>query len=275
MKIKKDGGGAGAGNGGAAGQGVGTGLGTVHTADGNPGIFTPTYGEREKKKKDAEKELKKLQEFLSKKDGPRQKRHYGEDTGELNKPGEIPGVPEHTDPIEWDKKKNPDHKTTMPMEANTSTTYWQNGVQKGFGDPKQDDDLKDGGEGEQDELDTDEERYRKRSEQSSTLAGNAPEPIPSVKSLPGFTNPGMEIEAVDSKQKKKFSEEDHENTFIGRFEKMVDLAKEGKDTLSIVDAGNDDQNYTGGRTPKKNVKDGLDQPQEPPTQNNQMQVLGN
>ena len=260
---------------GAAAAVSGGGLGTVHTADGNPSIFTPTYGERSKKK-ESKNALSKLQDWLTK--AKDQQRHYGEDTGELNKPGEIPGVPEVHDDLEWDKKKNPDHKTSMPMSANTSTTFRAaggSGIQnmtKDFG-ARQDDELS--RDGKKDKIKKPEQREDNRSEQPSHLAGNAPEPIPSVKMLPGYSNPGMETGSLDAKQKKKYSEEDHENTFIGRFEKMMgDIHEniEKEDTITIT-SGNDDANYTGGRKAEK-LKGDLDQPAEPPTQNNELQVLG-
>ena len=97
------------------------------------------------------------------------------DTGVLNREGEIPGVPEVHDDLEWDKKKNPDHKTTMAMVSNTSNTYHaSSGLEKGFGDPAQDDEL--ASEGDRDMISGWDEKRRKRT-------NNAGGPLPNTSSM--------------------------------------------------------------------------------------------
>ena len=96
------------------------------------------------------------------------------DTGVLNREGEIPGVPEVHDDLEWDKKKNPDHKTTMAMVSNTSNTYHaSSGLEKDFG-VSQGDELST--EGDRDMISGWDEKRRKRT-------NNAGGPLPDTSSM--------------------------------------------------------------------------------------------
>ena len=263
MKIKKEHGGA------SHGPGE-LGLGTVSQAT-DEGVFTPTYGEKDKKRKKKDVDaLQKFEDYMaeatSKEDFATRlaesiRKSDRNDTGVLNREGEIPGVPVPRDDLEWDKKKNKDHKTTMPMVSNSSTTYHFMEVEKGFGAPSQDDDLSGKGEGEQDEMDTDEEKQKGR---TVHLGENMPDysSMKMEKKLPSVpAHPGVVVgEDIDKKQKQGYTEKDPDNEFIMAFKKMEEKARSYHPTI-------DEEG-------KKVDGMELESAKSPPKQNSERAILG-
>ena len=254
-------------HGGAAHGAAGLGAETVSQAT-DEGVFTPTYGERDKKRKKKDVDaLQKFEDYMADATSTsdwitrlatiitKSDRH---DTGVLNREGEIPGVPEVHDDLEWDKKKNPDHKTTMAMVSNTSNTYHgSSGLEKDFG-VSQDDELST--EGDRDMIDGWDEKRRKRT-------NNAGGPLPDIssmkmeKALPHYNNPGVVTgEDIDKKQKQGYTEKDPDNEFLAAFEKLYKEAKSYHPTID-EDA-------------KKVDEMDLDGAKNPPKQNSERAILG-
>ena len=288
MKIRKFAAGGGAGSGGAAGgMSPSVGLGTVHTADGG-NIYTPTYGGNDKKKRRKGEALEELKKRLN---GTTVTPRI---TVKRETAARAPDIKSIDQDIEWDKSKNPDHKTTTQMSASTSTTYPFMQNASTFGESQQGDELN--RDGDKDEVKTDRQRVlqRKKAEQPGDLAGmSSPEPIPSIKQLPpALSAAGAETGSIDSKQKKPYVERVRENklgnAFIGELKKMIDREYELLDKMTdtmdtattiprTITEGDDTQNYTGRRSNTDKEAHGgmkLRKPLEPPPQKNHLQVLG-
>ena len=170
-------------HGGAAHGAAGLGLGTVSQSPHEKVL--EDYDEQDQKRKNKDVDaLQKFEDYMADATSTSDwimrlantitKQGDRNDTGVLNREGEIPGVPEVHDDLEWDKKKNPDHKTTMAMVSNTSNTYHaSSGLEKDFG-VSQGDELST--EGDRDMISGWDEKRRKRT-------NNAGGPLPDTSSM--------------------------------------------------------------------------------------------
>ena len=254
-------------HGGASHGAAGLGLGTVSQEPHEKVLEEYDEQDQKRKKKDVDA-LQKFEDYMAEATSTSDwvtrlantitKQGDRHDTGVLNREGEIPGAPEVHDDLEWDKKKNPDHKTTMAMVSNTSNTYHgSSGLEKDFG-VSQGDELST--EGDRDMIDGWDEKRRKRT-------NNAGGPLPDTssmkmaKALPHYNNPGVVTgDDIDKKQKQGYTEKDPDNEFLAAFEKLMKEARSYHPTIDEEAKRVDEMDLGGAK--------------QPPEQNSERAILG-